>query len=426
MIEVDGVKVPDPKVSNPELFDLTSTDSPIVQFANAFGVKPEEVGNLTPQLLTGVDGKQFVVLTTGDLAATANFDESGTPLLIAEQGENGEWKWSTKVTPELANALNKKVGVFVDPRFNKPNTGILTDNFNLISPGAFSWDWIRRKGSDINSIDLALADQWVNFAKQNGMSVINGNPLVYHLGLPEWLTTGNFTKDELTRIMTEHIKTVVGHYAGKGITWEVLNEAVWYSQGNTGYQNSIWYKTIGNEYINLAFQAAREADPSAKLLYKDTLGDEGQISNSKANIVFNLVKDVKQKGLVDEVGLQLHIPNPETAPSEEEIIAQIQRYAEIGVPVNFTEVDVNIKPLLDKGMTLQEALLKQAEIYQIIVSACAKSSNCKTINTWGLNDSESWLGPDSRALLFSSNVPKPAFFGIMRGMTDALTLQVQP
>jgi GH35 family endo-1,4-beta-xylanase len=31
------------------------------------------------------------------------------------------------------------------------------------------------------------------------MSVMNGNPLVYHHGLPDWLTKGNFSKDELTK-----------------------------------------------------------------------------------------------------------------------------------------------------------------------------------------------------------------------------------
>lgn len=45
MIEVDGLKIPDPKASNPELFDLTSPKSPIVQFSNTFEVNPEEVGN---------------------------------------------------------------------------------------------------------------------------------------------------------------------------------------------------------------------------------------------------------------------------------------------------------------------------------------------------------------------------------------------
>ena len=70
--------------------DEALLSSSVDQFAKAFGVTPEEVGNLTPKLLTGIDGKQFVVMTTGDLAATAKFDESGTPLLIAEQGENEE------------------------------------------------------------------------------------------------------------------------------------------------------------------------------------------------------------------------------------------------------------------------------------------------------------------------------------------------
>jgi len=38
MIEVGGLQVPDPKVSNPELFYISSPDSPIVQYANAFSV----------------------------------------------------------------------------------------------------------------------------------------------------------------------------------------------------------------------------------------------------------------------------------------------------------------------------------------------------------------------------------------------------
>src|SRR3990172_3226144 len=82
MIEIDGLQVPDPHVSNPELFDITKPDSPIVEFANAFGVTPQEVGELTPELKTAADGSQFVVLTTSDLPSTANFDESGTPLVM--------------------------------------------------------------------------------------------------------------------------------------------------------------------------------------------------------------------------------------------------------------------------------------------------------------------------------------------------------
>ena len=109
-IEVDGLKLPDPKISNPELFDITKPDSPIVQFANAFGVTPEQVGELTPEVKTAADGSQFAVLTTADLPQTADFDESGTPLMIAEQGENGEWVWGEIGLKDLELRLNLEAG----------------------------------------------------------------------------------------------------------------------------------------------------------------------------------------------------------------------------------------------------------------------------------------------------------------------------
>jgi len=130
--------------------------------------------------------------------------------------------------------------------------------------------------------------------------------------------------------MTEHIETNVRRYVGKPITWQVLNEAVWYYQGHSGYSETIWYNTIGKEYVDIAFRSAREADPTARLIYNDftnnVAGKGGEISGPKADVVFNFVEKLKKKGLVDGVGIQLHIFDPETAPSEEEIRNQIERY----------------------------------------------------------------------------------------------------
>jgi len=264
---VGDLSVPDPRITNPELFDLKNKEAPIPQFANALenagiNLTPEEIAQGITYVSTKEDGTPLVDKDGNPfVVAVYNLDPSlfpkeyqdlagPIPLMIAKRGENG-WEWSIKVIPTLSNALNKKIGVFVDPRYNKPNTNgdVLIKNFNLISPGAFSWDWVRRKGQDISAADFSLTDNWVNFATQNNMDVINGNPLVYHRGLPDWLTRGNFSKDELIKIMTDHIKTTVKRYAGKGIKWVVLNEAVWYSKGTTGFENSIWYKTIGEEYI---------------------------------------------------------------------------------------------------------------------------------------------------------------------------------
>lgn len=69
-INVEGHIIPDPHFSNPELFNLNSTDSPIVQFANALKIKPADVKFQSPQLITSKDGQQFIILATLDISAT--------------------------------------------------------------------------------------------------------------------------------------------------------------------------------------------------------------------------------------------------------------------------------------------------------------------------------------------------------------------
>ena len=64
MIEVGGIQVPDPKISNPELFDKFSTKSPIVQFCDALkeaGITID-LSNLFLKLKTQKILNQFKVL----------------------------------------------------------------------------------------------------------------------------------------------------------------------------------------------------------------------------------------------------------------------------------------------------------------------------------------------------------------------------
>jgi len=434
-IQVGNLSVPDPRITNPELFNLTKPDAPIPQFVNAMKmagieITAEQVAQgITYKALKDKDGNPFVVACYNldpSLFPEQYRDLAGPiPLMIAERGENVEWRWSRATPRKLMDISGKMIiGVFANPQYDRPES-IFSDNFNALQIGAFSWDWVRRKGKDINLADFSLADKWVNFAIKNNMSVMNGNPLVYHHGLPDWLTKGNFSKDELTKIMTEHIETNVRRYLGKPITWQVLNEAVWYYQGHSGYSETIWYNTIGKEYVDIAFRSAREADPTARLIYNDftnnVAGKGGEISGPKADVVFNFVEKLKKKGLVDGVGIQLHIFDPETAPSEEEIRNQIERYKKIGVDVYFTEVTFNIKPLINRGIPLREALIIQADFYRLLAKACATTEGCKAIYIGGLDDKDlSWPEPNTQALLFSERTPKLAFFGLTRGMMQSL------
>lgn len=61
--------------------------------------------------------------------------------------------------------------------------------------------------------DFAPADDLVRFAKQNGM-VVRGHTLLWHQAVPKWLADGEWTWNELSQLMADHIQTVVKHFAG--------------------------------------------------------------------------------------------------------------------------------------------------------------------------------------------------------------------
>jgi endo-1,4-beta-xylanase len=364
-------------------------------------------------------------LATATQAATVTLFPTETPAVSPSPAFTNTPAPTNTATPtatprpptlrELADGKGVTLGVFVDPRYNSPeNEGrIIAQNFNLLFPGSFSWDWIRRRGPDTNIIDFDSADRWVNFAVKNNMRV-RGGSLVTNSGLPEWLTSGQFTREQLTTILQNHIKAVVGRYKDRISEWIVANEVFIYYNGRKGIQDSIFYRAIGPEFIDIAFKAARDADPNAKLIYNDF---DIEVGGPKADYIFEQVKRLKEKGLVDAVGFQMHVtkpPNLDAAnpPKKSDLIAQMRRYKDIGVEVIVTELDVDSSRLPG---TEQQKLASQAEIYKMVVEACLELGACNNIEVWGFNDSESYLvhqGINTSPLLFSNDKPKPAYYAI--------------
>jgi endo-1,4-beta-xylanase len=292
----------------------------------------------------------------------------------------------------------------------------VAENFNSITiEGPVSWSWMHR---NVGGYDFGLADRVVKFAKDNKIQV-RGHPLVWEGDLfPSWLTGGSYTPDQLRSIMTDHIRTVVSRYRGSITEWVVVNEAVWWFKGSTGYSSKVFYPALGKDYISTAFQTAREADPEALLIYND-FGNE--TPGPKSDLIFDLVSQLKAKNLVDAIGMQFHVgappllppenPNPNNFPSKATLIAQMKRYGNIGVKVIVTELDVDISGIPG---TLDQRLTRQAEIYKTVTEACLESGVCSGITLWGLNDEESWLlklGGQS-PLLFSQYQPKPAYYAV--------------
>lgn len=259
--------------------------------------------------------------------------------------------------------------------------------------------------------DFTKADYLVEFAAANQMQ-FRGHTLVWHYALPDWLKEGNWTRDEAIAILEKHIKTVVGHYQGKVVAWDVVNEAI---ADDGTLRNSFWLQKIGPEYIEMAFQWAHEADPDTLLLYNDYGGED---LSRKSDEIYRLVQSLVSKNVpIHGVGLQMHIAM-DAPPNPQDVASNMSRLGALGLQVHITEMDVRVKQ-----PTTPQDLEKQAEIYRSMLETCISVESCNTFVTWGLSDRYSWIPSHFEgwgdALLFDERFqPKPAYQALIETLQD--------
>ncbi|MEI6228848.1 MAG: endo-1,4-beta-xylanase [Candidatus Saccharibacteria bacterium] len=231
--------------------------------------------------------------------------------------------------------------------------------------------------------------------------------------LPDWLTQGKFSREQLLDIIHNHISTVGAKYKGTVREYSVVNEA-FSRKLFTGGNHDWWGDNLGYyEYIDKSFIWAREADPNAVLILNDFGNEtEGEISNS----MYDYIRDAKSRGIpIDAIGMQMHISGT-NYPSREKVVANMKRFAGLGVKVYVTEFDVNMS-----GATggLKHRGQLQAQIYSDMLGACLDvgSSICPNFGFLGLTDRQSWYNGlgihDADPLMFNDNyTPKPAFYAV--------------
>jgi endo-1,4-beta-xylanase len=320
------------------------------------------------------------------------------------------------------------IGVALNERqFTEQDTNgaaLVKQQFNAISPeNVMKWERIHpRPGAD--GYNFEAADRYVEFGEKNGMYIV-GHTLVWHGQTPRWVFQGEgtnaATREELLQRMRDHIHTVVGRYKGRIKTWDVVNEAL---NDDGSLRRSPWFRIIGEDYIAKAFEYAHEADPAAELRYNDY-----SIENErKRNGVIALVKNLQaQKIPISGLGSQTHANL--ISPAAESEDAALTAFAELGIPISITELDVNAAQRGQRSQTadvsqnaqttgggvVSEANQKLADQYASLFRIFLKhSKNIKLVTFWGLTDRDSWRRAGNPLLFDGEWRPKqPAFDAVI-------------
>lgn len=303
--------------------------------------------------------------------------------------------------------------------------------FSALTPeNAMKWESLHPRP---DRYDFAAADAFAEFASRHRMELI-GHTLVWHSQTPAWVFRGvdgkPATRDELLERMRGHIRTVVGRYRGKVKGWDVVNEAL--ADGGDGiFRDSPWRRIIGDDFIDHAFRAAREADPAAELYYNDY----GLEDPRKRERCLRLIRGLQERGVpIDGIGTQSHFQLEH--PSLAEVERTIVELGSTGLKVVVTELDVDVLPsrgpagvadlgrreraeaALDpwKGGLPDEVQQRLARRYADLFGVYLRQRRViGRVTLWGLDDGHSWLngfpirGRTNHPLLFDRDLkPKPA------------------
>jgi endo-1,4-beta-xylanase len=288
--------------------------------------------------------------------------------------------------------------------------------------GALKWQAVRPAP---DKFDFSAGDSLYEFCKSHGI-LFRGHTLVWERALPDWFAQTATTKNA-NAMLVDHISTVVDHYAGKMHSWDVVNEPFQIEDGRPdGLKLTPWLQLIGPNYIDTAFHAAHQADPTATLVLNENwLEADTRTAYKKRAAVLARLTRMKRDGVpVHALGIESHLYT-DTDSCNPGFQRFLQEVSDLGLSIMITEMDVREKSTFADIATRDRLIASQ---YYNHLSFMLQFPAVRTVITWGLSDRYTWIatqaassaGASVRPLPYDAEMnPTPAWGAIRNAFEEA-------
>jgi endo-1,4-beta-xylanase len=270
-------------------------------------------------------------------------------------------------------------------------------------------------------------DRLLQFCASNGIAM-RGHCLIWNEWVPEWIK--NMTVGERRSFFDAYIEEVVGHYAGKLHSWDIVNEPFWpghHAPG--GFRMGPWYDAFGSDYIRRAYERARSVDPSTPFVLNEAQTErDDDLGHAVREGLLRLVGDLKDAGIgLQAVGLESHL-QPRFPHDPDRYLEFVRALAAHGVDIYLTELDVRDDTFPD-DVAARDAMV--AETAEKFLSNVLQVPAVKAVIMWELADKYSFYTAAARqkdpaAARMPRPLPydehlqrKPMWFAVARSLQNA-------
>ena len=264
-----------------------------------------------------------------------------------------------------------------------------------------------------DKFDFTVGDKLLAFAETHRLP-FRGHTLVWHGAMPKW-TEGISSPKEAERELVGHIERVVGHYKGRITAWNAVNEMI--DDKPTPDQPlrpSVWFRQLGERYLDIALKTIKQVDPAAQLLIND-FGIEAvdPVNVRRREALLALTQRLRDRyAPFSGVGIQAHVSGEQAIdkPGLTQFCADVKK---LDLDIFVTELDVGDQKL-PADVEVRDAIC--AVRAWDLLDAVFEGARPREVYTWGLSDRYTWMpmwfkradGLDNRCLPLDKDYrPKP-------------------